>query len=911
MARVVTWNPLCEYHKTVDHPSVIYESENLSAVNVPPLVYESETLRKIHDDAKISTFQFETVRAICQCLSKRKSFFLGDGTGCGKGRILAACALEFLERGSKVLWISVNKRLFHDAMRDTNVLDSPKLTWGKFTGSLSFMTYTEMLNAQMYEKVSTWLQQEANCLVILDECHWLRNASASSKSLQKMLDSLPHCSILYSSATAASAPCHFRYTDGLGLWGTGDSPFVSFNDFKSALTKHGDTIMELVALHMKARGVYVSRHLSMHGVKIECVQQQLTDHTRHLYNRCAREFTNNNFTGGIQHQIFWQRFLAHTKIPIVLELIQQELENGNAVIIALQNTGEASDVRKIVPENPDYISTCQEIFQEVAPNSVTPEFGLDPIDAITNKFGSHNVSEITGRRKRVVETNGTLAYEPKPSILQECKDFQSGKKDIAILSRAGSTGISLHAEQADSKPRVHICLELPWSAEDFLQQCGRSHRSSATHLPTYKFIYTAIPAELRFVSSISQKLSSMGSLTKADRHSSSHFLQTPENWSTFAKREVALRIFYDFLVEKIGSITPPPNIPIISTSKVHNSLQCKFHTSLNSKRIKLLKLVYDIIKDAEVDSASPSEPAFNVQKYLTAIAMIRSVVTHHKTWNIGKFAPDVSYLYPTRTKNVLLTILVARRSWECRATLGSLPDTVFELIYDQVVADLHLNTSALYESLSFIALHKLPTMTNYFIQNRLLGLSIDDQRTFEIIMNDAIENNSGSKRKVNKLCDHYNRKINEHSFSPQLNISRKGEDYIIDVMPETPKYLDLSREKSILNVVTNEVYKTKHENGNVSMYKPCAVAPCRTFPKEQFDEELSVGRLQFCDNFVFERKQTTHMRHLINKLNFSRYRYTISVQTALDSWERSEKILLSFETKNGPVIGLLIKCQPM
>lgn len=920
--KVVPWTPTCTYDEFVDHPSKIYESKNLSTISGPSLSYvASDALRKIYQNANISTFQYETVRSICQCLSNRKTFFLGDGTGCGKGRMIAATALEFVERGQRVLWVSINKRLFQDAVRDTGALESPQLKWGKFTSLLCFMTYNECINEKVYEKAKSWLQGSSECLVILDECHWLRNASASSLCLRNLLDSAPHCKILYSSATAASMPSHFRYTDGLGLWGEENSPFQSFDDFKSSLTRNGDTIMELVALHLKSRGVYVSRHLSMNNVQIHCIRQELTETTKDLYNRCARVFSEAYFTQGMQHQMFWQRFLAYAKVPTVLRLIQQELDRGSAVIIALQNTGEASDVRNVSLESPDYVSTCQEIFEKVAPNSFVPDFGLDPIDAIVNKFGANNVAEITGRRRRVtVSTDGTKptkVYETKPTPLQEYKDFQSGKKDIAILSRAGSTGISLHAEFAHSRPRVHVCLELPWSPEDFLQQCGRSHRSSEAHVPVYKFVYTTIPSELRFVSSVSQKLSNLGSLTKADRDSSIHFLKTPDKWSTAAKREVALRICYDFMLSKIRSaVSVSIAIPTISSSRVYDLLGCQPDSSMNKKRINLLAYVSRTIGESRfITTSQPPVTEFDTHLYPKAIAMMRVVIVDYKAWSVGKFSKEHSYLYSKNAKQSLVGLLWARQTWECRNTLGSLPDSLFDLIYDQVAVDCHVDSSTLYETLSsqqtFLnGIDRLPTMSNDTLQNRLLGFTIEDQQTFERIMSDAVQNNAAKKRKSLHILEHYRKKVNESNLSASLTISGKNAtDFWIDVTSELPQYPDLSTEQSILNVLTQQVYKIKYENDFVLVYKPCMMNPIRRFTIKQFDEEILEGRLQFCGDAAFESKQANRIRHLTNKIQISRYRYRIAVFDGLNRWECSEKTLLLFDTGDADMLGLLLTCQ--
>lgn len=166
------------------------------------------------------------------------------------------------------------------------------------------------------------------------------------------------------------------------------------------------------------------------------------------------------------------------------------------------------------------------------------------LDMLIDDLGGFNkIAEMSGRSERLVRNYKGEFYTQKRSEanqlsmheqnLHEREEFQAGEKLVAIISDAASSGISLHAERnahvKNRRRRVHITLELPWSADKTLQQMGRSQRANQASAPEYKLLVSPLGGERRFCAAVVKRLQSLGALTQGDRRATG----VSKSWACF------------------------------------------------------------------------------------------------------------------------------------------------------------------------------------------------------------------------------------------------------------------------------------------------------------------------------------------------------------------------------------------
>ena len=235
------------------------------------------------------------------------------------------------------------------------------------------------------------------------------------------------------------------------------------------------------------------------------------------------------------------------------------------------------------------------------------------LDELIDKLGGINkVAEITGRRTRTVRSShGLLSHEVRGKgdlddlqslNVSECQKFMEGKKLISIISDAASTGISLHSDRRfqNQRRRLHLTIELPWSADKAIQQLGRTHRSNQVTPPMYKLVVTNVGGEKRFAAAVAKRLQSLGALTRGDRRAASGIDLNGSNLDTALGRKALSRM--------LDSIKLTSNVPVSGISLDNFFQEVEDVSKATSERVDINEIEISPVKE-NVAHQAPSQHA--------------------------------------------------------------------------------------------------------------------------------------------------------------------------------------------------------------------------------------------------------------------------------------------------------------
>lgn len=392
------------FKKAGGHPTPLVQSAAMGSVDFPKLTYRPKLPASVTDTGALSAAQLETVAYAGQAHSTmltdgktRRGFFIGDGTGVGKGREIAGIIADNFNQGrKKAIWVSKNKKLLDDATRDwTGVGGKPEqivsLMKTKPSDKIGakegivFLTYDTLKSGATFapnatirtrkktgarvDQLTGWLPKDFDGVIAFDEAHGMGNAlplkgergvsDPSARALAGLMiqREFPNARIVYVSATGATEVQNLAYAERLGLWGEG-SPFANSTEFTSKIGSGGLAAMELVARDLKAMGIYTSRSLSMRDVKYDRLEHALTGEQRAIYDKLAEGWQHvlRNIYEAIEitkadgkaksaalsrfwsmQQLFFNQVMTSMQMPTLMRSIDADLGRGDAVVLQIVN----------------------------------------------------------------------------------------------------------------------------------------------------------------------------------------------------------------------------------------------------------------------------------------------------------------------------------------------------------------------------------------------------------------------------------------------------------------------------------------------------------------------------------------------------------------------------------------------
>ena len=643
----------------VKHPANIVESTVMASVEPPDVSYKHHLPSEVITEGRISDIQLEAVIYAGQAHStvmaneERAGIWIGDGTGLGKGREIAAVIYDnYMQGRKKAVHISVTHQLAVDAQRDYDdvglplkmIHQNPSMKdTAKIEGDegVLFTTYrmasTDWTESQnRYKQLIEWLGPDFEGVIAFDEAHKMKNAAVSERGGQLTMKEgtdvgnmgidlqrrYPKARLMYVSATGGSEARHLVPYERLGLWGK-RLPFEDFMQFTAAVQAGGVMGMEMLARDLKLIGRLAARTISYEGVDNIPMEYKLTESEIVQYDRIAAFWSvlnkafdeanqnsnakqNSHFTSyySTQQSFFLQLMMGY-ELPTLIKAVEKDLADDKSVVISLYNTGEAVTNRIVadalkegVPLEELELSPRQMLVDLVQRHfplqqyemqtdrrtkkvirvpvvddagqpvmnrenmriqeellSQIADFTLptNPLDALIEHFGPGVVAEVTGRTHRM--EGGKYVRRKLKGIKAtrlnevETENFQQGKKRIAIISGAGTMGISLHADvtKANKQRRSFYALQLSWAADTQMQSFGRVHRSFQDSAPIIRLVSVDLAGQQRLVNAISRRLAALGAISKGERGTlSGGMFNTDDLTDAFGK--AALKQTYDELL---------------------------------------------------------------------------------------------------------------------------------------------------------------------------------------------------------------------------------------------------------------------------------------------------------------------------------------------------------------------------
>lgn len=487
-----------------------------------------------------------------------------------------------------------------------------------------FTTYSQfnVLNDQRRGMMKLKETEGIKPFFILDEAH---NVSGQRETLKKgetrqtgagfFYDLIAEEPVTYLSATYAKRPDNMPIFFRTDLIDAVDD----ISELASAIERGGEALQTVLAAMLTKAGQLWRRERSFDGIEFKSTEYtegqkehiRLKDSTTYglrtinEYDKAFHDYITNTPAGSstafdhggipqserykykIYHHPFSaivhnfvRQLLLSLKVDIIADQAIEQIENGQKVVIALENTMESfvsaeikrgnlrigkewdGDYRSILHaaldntlrymikhrknkayENrqtfpaeqlPQNIQDVMDAVHQMIDQLDISKVELFYIDYIRNRLAKHrskkypkgiSVSELTGRQYMMDYSSGKPVLKNRPAAEKNRRGivdgFNDGKIDALIINAAGATGLSIHASEKfkDQKPRKMYVAQAMGNINTVMQALGRVNRTGQVIEPSYDYMSLALPSEQRPAAMTLSKMRSLNANTSANTES--------------------------------------------------------------------------------------------------------------------------------------------------------------------------------------------------------------------------------------------------------------------------------------------------------------------------------------------------------------------------------------------------------
>lgn len=190
------------------------------------------------------------------------------------------------------------------------------------------------------------------------------------------------------------------------------------------------------------------------------------------------------------------------------------------------------DPEKVEVDDPFCVAEAEAISRLV---DAFPDLPLSPIDDIRDRIEREGArlhaegriaapwvaDEISARKMRV--RGGVYEAMPAADRNRTIVAFNGGGIDILVITRAASTGLSLHASEkvADRRRRRMIELQIPANVVERVQFWGRVNRRGQVSVPGFETLCTGLPLQMRIMAMENRKVASLSANVSANAENAS------------------------------------------------------------------------------------------------------------------------------------------------------------------------------------------------------------------------------------------------------------------------------------------------------------------------------------------------------------------------------------------------------